>query len=850
MRTPKVDRAPEKERAPGPGQAPPDERSAGPAEAAKAPRKTGSRTSSDRSWFQPRAAANEADADSTPTKDSAAVPASEAPADDPDGPAADPARKAAGEPPAAPVSDEPGTQPTLILTPRTPPAPRGNATEGRAPAAGAPAGPRAAPGESPAEPPGAPADGAPGHAVPVGPPTQPTLILTVSAPSEAPAQPASAAATQAADAGSTAPGGAASQPPDAPASRASAGQASKAVADPGKKKARSSRFGSAPDVRPDVLTDAETVVLPQVESDRNKALNQIGARPKPVGTNLVFQPSGDSATAERRRTGEAAALRPRAVAADDDTQILSAVAAPPAVRDRPAKRYKASRRKSMLSRGILLGILCLQALMSLRLRNTAFQDEALYLYSGRLELNHILHGASLYGNFSSFFPGAPVFYPVLGAALDQAGGLVLARALSLVEMLAVTALCYSIARYLFNERIGLCAAAIFSVAESTLFLCDFATVDATSLFLLAVAAWIMVFTARSRWPVFLLAAPVAALAVTAKYSSVLWIPTIAVLPVLTAWPDRLKRVWLYPVCFLVVAGELLFVGLQLGGHAYATAVKTTTTNPAHGVVSVSTVMADSLKWGGVLFALAVVGSIAYVWRVHTETDEQIAPAGSRLRRAMLGLILTATALLAPAYQAYLHSDNSLQTYIGFGLFFAAPMAGFGLVRIMGDYFRWPQIGIAIFSVALVLGLLQSNELYHGWPQSTSFVKALSPYLKPNANYLVEVPDVPIYYLQGRSDAQPKQFTSTFPVAPLNTAAKFAAAVKDGEFQVIAYNDDITPATDNALAKALKASSSYTMVKKVYIGFAYGSSPYYYIWVKHTPVKAKAKATPAKAKAKA
>ena len=104
-----------------------------------------------------------------------------------------------------------------------------------------------------------------------------------------------------------------------------------------------------------------------------------------------------------------------------------------------------------------------------------------------------------------------------------------------------------------------------------------------------------------------------------------------------------------------------------------------------------------------------------------------------------------------------------------------------------------------------------------------------------------MPDVPIYYLQGRSDAQPKQFTSTFSVAPLDTAAKFAAAVKDGEFQVIAYNDDLTPATDAALAKALKASSSYTLAKKVYIGFAYGSSPYYYIWVKHTPAKAKAKA---------
>jgi hypothetical protein len=845
MRTPKVERAPEKERAPNTGQAPSDERSSGPEQETRALRGSGNQTSN-RSWFE-TATSDEADGDSATAGSSATAPASEAPAGKATGESPEkPAAASESDKPASNTSesnppDGPPTQPTLILTAIDAPA----TLAAKAPPAGkAPAESPAKAAElaasKPAKPEGGlaadePATEIPGETPesdpPEGPPTQPTLILTAfNAP---PVLPASKAPAE-----SPAKPGQAPLPQSANATAAALPTADPAAPDPAKKKARSSRFGSAPAVRPDVLTDAETVVLPQVESSRTKTPNQPGA--KSAATNVVFRPAGNSGTVDRQQSGEAAAFQSRVMAPDEDTQILSAVAAPPAVRERPAERYKASRRTSMISRAVLLGILCLQAIMSLRLRNTAFQDEALYLYSGRMELEHMLHGASLYGNFASYFPGAPVLYPVAAAALDQVGGLALARALSLVEMLAVTSICYSIARYLFNERVGLCAAAIFSVAESTLFLCNFATMDATSLFLLAAAAWIMVFTARSRWPVFLLAAPVAALAVAVKYGGVLWIPTIAVLPILTTWPDRLKRVWFYPVCFLAVVGELLFVGLQLGGHVYATAVKNTA-DPAHGTTSVATVLADSLKWGGVLFALAVFGSIAYVWRVHTESGEQIAPAGGRWRRAALGLILTATALLAPAYQAYLHSDASLGTYIGFGLFFAAPMAGFGLVRIMGDYFRWPQIGIAIFSVALVLGLLQSNDLYHGWPQSTAFVNALSGYLKPNANYLVEVPDVPIYYLQGRSDAQPKQFTSTFSVAPLNTAAKFAAAVKDGEFQVIAYNDDLTPATDAALAKALKASSSYTLAKKVYIGFAYGSSPYYYIWVKHTPAKAKAKA---------
>ena len=68
-----------------------------------------------------------------------------------------------------------------------------------------------------------------------------------------------------------------------------------------------------------------------------------------------------------------------------------------------------------MSRAVLFAILCVQAALSLRMSNTAFEDEALYLYSGHLEIAHLLHGAPLQGNYASYFSGAPVLYPVLGA---------------------------------------------------------------------------------------------------------------------------------------------------------------------------------------------------------------------------------------------------------------------------------------------------------------------------------------------------------------------------------------------------------------------------------------------------
>src|SRR5690349_13961554 len=178
-----------------------------------------------------------------------------------------------------------------------------------------------------------------------------------------------------------------------------------------------------------------------------------------------------------------------------------------------------SSRRIWVSRLVLLALLVIQAGLSLRLQNTAFEDEALYLFAGHAEIDHLLHGTPLYGAFDSYFSGAPVLYPVLAAAVDSVFGLAGARALSLACMLGCTSLLYAMTRRLFNERAGLCAAGVFAVAQSTAFMGNFATYDALALFLLALAAWIVVRTADSHPLLTLLAAPVAALAVAVKYAS-------------------------------------------------------------------------------------------------------------------------------------------------------------------------------------------------------------------------------------------------------------------------------------------------------------------------------------------
>ena len=194
--------------------------------------------------------------------------------------------------------------------------------------------------------------------------------------------------------------------------------------------ARGSRSGYK---RPVQSPDAETVMLPSYKKADADAADQpvpAAAADSPVLTEEEPDPS---------------------------TRVLLI----PRGKHGPARVSESSSRRKWVSRAVLAAILCVQAALSLRMHNTAFEDEALYLYSGHLEIAHWLHGAALQGNYATYFSGAPVLYPVLGAAADNVGGLAAARAVSLLAMLATTGLLYSLTRRLFNERVGLCAAAIF-----------------------------------------------------------------------------------------------------------------------------------------------------------------------------------------------------------------------------------------------------------------------------------------------------------------------------------------------------------------------------------------------------
>ncbi|MFC4533292.1 ArnT family glycosyltransferase [Sphaerisporangium dianthi] len=508
------------------------------------------------------------------------------------------------------------------------------------------------------------------------------------------------------------------------------------------------------------------------------------------------------------------------------------------------------RRRAWTGRAILTLVMVVQALLSTRLHNTAFMDEALYIYAGRMEWAHIFTGAAVNPSYSDTFSGSPVLYPLLAGAMDALGGLTGARALSLLFMLGCTGLLYSLTRRLFDERVGVFAAVVFAAAQSTIVLGWFATFDSAALFLLALAAWLVVRTDRAGPFAVLFAAPILVLAFCTKYAAGLFLPTVVGLAVLVAWPHRGARALWRGVLLSVALGAI--GGAVLYGSSLLAGIQSTTTSRAHGTSATSALIDVSIEWIGPALALACVGALSYVWRgrmgeVASAARKTTGEEPGRVWRATLGLLLCGTALLAPAYQIHLSTSVSLHKHVGFGLLFFAPLAGLGLSRIVGPLRRTTTglpiiraatglmitraaIGLTIVVIAFSSGFTQSQWRYATWPDSTRLVDLLRPHVNDQGRYLADIAQVPTYYFKDVTGW--KQWTGTYHLTYTDAkgvkrtgASAYTAAIDDGRYDFVVLQKPGVSKFDPAIAKALPSSGKYRLYAELPFSTTFGDGSY-------------------------
>jgi hypothetical protein len=455
----------------------------------------------------------------------------------------------------------------------------------------------------------------------------------------------------------------------------------------------------------------------------------------------------------------------------------------------------------------LLAVLAVQAALSADMvrTRTAFGDEALYLSAGHLEWSHWLHGAQV-PQYQTWFSGAPVIYPPIGAIADSLGGLAAARLLSLIVMLGVTSFAWGTAnRLLGDRRVSFFAAALFAVLAPTLHLGSFATYDAPALLFLAMATWCAAGARSDRPAIRRIAAAgiLLALANATKYATVLYDPTVLGVMMMSSWPEAGGKAALRRTAFLGgTTAAVLAVLLALDGPGYLTGIRVTTTGRAHGTAAASLVFADAWSWTAVVLVPAVIAAVACA-------------VCRRWPQALLLAVLALSALLAPADQARIQTTTSLNKHVDFGAWFAAIAAGYLLSRLS----RRRVVLVALLAALIPVtsaGAAQADAMID-WPDVTGLVKVVRPMTGHGGHFLVETTDVLLYYLPRTTW---RQWSNTQDA----NLEYYQRALARHYFSVVILSFNQTPSADYAISLDLATAGGYQLAAKVRSG-----TTVFYVW---------------------
>ncbi|WP_180357855.1 hypothetical protein [Streptomyces sp. NP160] len=483
--------------------------------------------------------------------------------------------------------------------------------------------------------------------------------------------------------------------------------------------------------------------------------------------------------------------------------------------------------RALVRWGPLAVVLALQALLSVRLQATAFQDEALYLVYGHWYLDLWTGSApAVQSSPESWMSGAPQLYPVLAGALDAVGGLQLARAASTACMLAATAATWWTARTLFapprpgegarpaadlrSVVVGTVAAAAFAGSGSVLFLGHFATQDALAVALLAWALAVGVHAARTTSGALrsaVLAGALLAAASYVKYSAAADAPFVLLAVALSgaadraARPDRWRRSLRAGGAAAAAAAAGVVLPLLLGAGPLLQGVLTTTVDrDSLRPEATGELLRVVLAGGGPVVALGLVGAVLLA---------RAQPA--------LAAVLAAGSVAAPLYQVSTGESVSLGKTVALGVLFAAPLVGhLGAqlaTRSLGTGLG-AGLGAGLVAAALVAAGVQgagaSARMFSTWPDTAAVVEAVRPLVErhPGEPLAADTPEPLQYGLVEETD--PTQWSATWPGAfryhGQQDLPAFEAALRDRTFAVVVLDGVSSPVS--APLQALVPAAGY------------------------------------------
>lgn len=372
----------------------------------------------------------------------------------------------------------------------------------------------------------------------------------------------------------------------------------------------------------------------------------------------------------------------------------------------------------------LTAILAVQAGLSLNLvwNNSAFNDEAEYLWAGRLEISHWLHGTHIPATFGRLFSGSPVLYPPIGAVASSLGGLTAARLLSLVFMLAASAFLYLSARQLLGYVSACFATALWALSEPAMRLGAFATFDAMSVCLTALSAWLLIQAANRRQRVRCVAAAALALALAnaTAYSGIVIDPVVVAFA-LAVWIPRLgRRRATYCAAWFIGLLATVFALAIVASHSWTGVLHNVVLRSSNGSGGDSTSFILKNVW---LYAGSsiIVAAIGVVVAVYTAKRDDLILFG----------VLGCAILIVPIAQIHAHIETSLDKHLAYGVWFASIVGGYGCSKAVGALHairpRPAVICVALaFAYPIADNWQAARAKQESWADANSLVTRLRP----------------------------------------------------------------------------------------------------------------------------
>jgi hypothetical protein len=436
----------------------------------------------------------------------------------------------------------------------------------------------------------------------------------------------------------------------------------------------------------------------------------------------------------------------------------------------------------------LIGILLVMSALSLRLRNSAMIDEALYINLG----NQYLHGPAPTPSETDYLSGAPGLYPVVAGTLDTVGGLWLVRLFSLACVVVAVICVDQAAGALYrSRRAGIFAALALALSAPVIFLGGLATFDALVVMLLAVA--LALATTRTSLLSGAVIGVILAVASVTKYAAAPLALAVLVMLLVIAPPKRPHRALLAVLSFVTALwlawarwGETLGPGIEF----------TTSAREALGPTSRVVLVGMLMVTLGLVLALALSGALRPGPR-----------ALGRARTVLLNAVLLGGGLALPLGQLHLGEGISFTKHLAYSALFLAPLAGLELAVMSRGMLRLLPVGV-ITAIALLVGWSGSATMYGQWVDVSPVVDHIEANPVPGT-YLSSSADVLAYY----TDDHPQ-------IAWDTTFALYAAgegpirdAVARGQYQTIVLRTSSTgsPVQDQGqavLRAAIEADPRY------------------------------------------